>query len=103
MKLELDQQIPPVPVPPDTAWVKRIKIQSKLLTEFWGQPFHLGATVLLPKGYDQHPEQRYPVIYFRDTSDLARRLVLPTVLRRRKAKQIVATFPGSGCRTIFRA
>lgn len=55
--------IPPVGVPPDTQWVKRIKFQSKILTEFWGQPIYLGATVLLPMGYDAHPDVHYPVNY----------------------------------------
>ncbi len=63
VKLNLTRVIPPVEVPPDTAWVKRIKIQSTLLTAFWGHPFYLGATVLLPKGYDDHPEVHYPVLY----------------------------------------
>jgi len=63
VKIELAKAIPPVVAPPDTAWVKRVKIRSKLLTDFWGHPFYLGATVLLPKDYDRHPEQRYPVIY----------------------------------------
>ncbi|SPF42601.1 conserved exported hypothetical protein [Candidatus Sulfopaludibacter sp. SbA4] len=63
VKIELTKVIPPVAAPPDTAWVKRVKIQSKLLTDFWGHPFYLGATVLLPKDYDRHPDQRYPVIY----------------------------------------
>ncbi|HYL74361.1 MAG TPA: alpha/beta hydrolase-fold protein [Bryobacteraceae bacterium] len=63
VKLELSKVIPPVQVPPDTAWVKRIKIQSALLTKFWGHPMYLGATVLLPKGYDEHPSERYPAIY----------------------------------------
>ena len=53
VKIELEKVIPPVVVPPDTAWVKRVKIQSKLLTDFWGHPFYLGATVLLPKDYDR--------------------------------------------------
>ena len=39
--------LPPVEVPPDTKWVKHIKIQSALLTKFWGQPMYLGAIVLL--------------------------------------------------------
>lgn len=43
--------------------MKRIKIESDLLTEFWGHPIHLGATVLLPKGYEENPEMRYPVVY----------------------------------------
>jgi hypothetical protein len=52
-----------VEVPPDTEWVKHIKIQSKLLTEFWGHPIHIGAIVLLPKGYEEHPDVYYPVHY----------------------------------------
>lgn len=63
VKLELTKVIPPIQVPPDTAWVKRVKIQSPLLTKFWGHPFYLGATVLLPKGYNEHSSERYPVIY----------------------------------------
>ena len=63
IELKLDQKIPPVEVPADTEWVKRIKIQSDLLTEFWGHPIYIGATILLPKGYDEHPEAYYPVHY----------------------------------------
>jgi hypothetical protein len=55
--------IPPIAIPPDTQWVKRVKFQSKILTEFWGQPICLGATILLPKGYDEHPDVYYPVNY----------------------------------------
>jgi hypothetical protein len=43
--------------------VKHIKIQSKLLTEFWGHPIYIGAIVLLPKGYEEHPDVFYPVHY----------------------------------------
>ena len=63
VKLSLDKVIPPVKVPADTEWVKHIKIQSAMLTKFWGQPIYLGATVLLPKGYDTHPKVDDPVIY----------------------------------------
>jgi len=63
IKLELTRAIPPIPMPPDTAWVKHVKIQSQLLTTFWGRPIYLGATVLLPKGYADHPDERYPTIY----------------------------------------
>jgi len=55
--------IPPIEVPPDTEWVQRIKFKSRLLSEFWGRPIYLGATVLLPKGYHDHPETSYPVDY----------------------------------------
>lgn len=58
-----DHVIPPVEVEPDTKWVKRVKFQSKLLTDFWGQPMYLGATILLPKGYDENPDEYYPVNY----------------------------------------
>ena len=62
-EIVLDQVIPPITPPPDTEYVKHVRIQSKLLTEFWGQPMHIGATVLLPKGFNEHPEARYPVVF----------------------------------------
>ena len=70
VKLSLTKVIPPVEVPPDTEWVKHIKIQSKLLTQFWGHPIYLGATILLPKGYDSHPDALYPVVYYQDHFNL---------------------------------
>ena len=63
IRLVADKIIPPVVVPPDTAMVKRIKMQSQVLTKWWGQPIFLGATILLPKDYDKHPDVRYPVNY----------------------------------------
>jgi Putative esterase len=66
VKLSLTKEIPPVHVPEDTAWVKHIKIQSEMLTKFWGHPMYIGAIVLLPKGYDEHPNAHYPVIYEQD-------------------------------------
>jgi hypothetical protein len=61
--LAVSTLIPPIPVPPDTKWVKHIKIKSAKLTQFWGQPIYIGATILLPKGYEEHPDQHYPTIY----------------------------------------
>jgi len=63
IKLSLEKVIPPIKVPEDTKWVKHIKFQSKLLTEFWGHPIYLGATILLPEGYETHPDVYYPVHY----------------------------------------
>lgn len=63
VRLSLTKIIPPIAEPPDTTWVKHVKIQSKLLSAFWGHPMYIGAVVLLPKGYDAHPGARYPVIY----------------------------------------
>jgi putative esterase len=70
IRLSLTKAIPPLEVPQDTEWVKHIKIQSKLLTKFWGQPIYLGATVLLPKGYNSHPSVSYPVLYEQGHFDL---------------------------------
>lgn len=64
LTVTLDQIIPPVEEPKDTKYIKHIKIQSKLLTEFWGRPMFLGAHVLLPEGFDEHPESRYPLMVF---------------------------------------
>ena len=66
VKLNLTKVIPPVELPKDTEWVKHVKFESAMLTRFWGRPMYLGATVLLPKGYDSHPETRYPVLYEQD-------------------------------------
>ncbi len=57
----LDQVIPPIDPPQDTPYVKHIRIQSQRLTEFWGRPMFLGAHVLLPQGFDDHPDARYPL------------------------------------------
>ena len=62
--VNLDQKIPPIPDPPETKYIKHVKIQSKLLTEFWGRPMFLGAHVLLPEGFEKHPEARYPLCVF---------------------------------------
>jgi len=61
--LVLDQIIPPIEPYQDTKWIKHLRIESRLLSEFWGRPMYLGANVLLPAGYDENPEVRYPVHY----------------------------------------
>jgi hypothetical protein len=60
----MDQTIPPIEEPKDTKYVKHIKIQSKMLTEFWGKPMYLGAHVLLPEGFDEHPNAKYPLMIY---------------------------------------
>lgn len=64
IQIVLDKKIPPIPEPPETKYIKHLRIQSKLLTEFWGCPMYLGAHVLLPEGFDEHPEARYPLVIF---------------------------------------
>ncbi len=64
IEIALDQEIPPLPMPPESDYVKHVKIESELLTEFWGTPTEIGAWVLLPHGFDDHPEARYPIAIF---------------------------------------
>ncbi|WP_051324427.1 alpha/beta hydrolase-fold protein [Candidatus Solirubrobacter pratensis] len=74
VQLSLTEVIPPSdPVPPggtcqqgnppDSPHVKHVKIKSELLSRYWGQPMYIAANVLLPAGYDEHPDARYPVVY----------------------------------------
>lgn len=63
IRLVADRVIPPIVVPRDSGNVRRLKIRSAILTRWWGQPIYLGATILLPKGYDAHPNVKYPVVY----------------------------------------
>ena len=63
IRLVADKVIPPIVPPPDTAQVKRIRMQSQILSKWWGHPIFLGATVLLPKDYDSRSDVRYPVNY----------------------------------------
>ncbi|HEY7786181.1 MAG TPA: hypothetical protein VIB00_15725 [Pyrinomonadaceae bacterium] len=64
IKISLDKVIPPIEPPKDTKYIKHIRIQSKLLSDFWGRPMHLGANILLPEGFDSHPNARYPLVIF---------------------------------------
>ena len=63
VKIVIDHVIAAQPPDEDTEWVKHISIQSQKLTQFWGRPIFVHATILLPRGYAEHPETRYPSIY----------------------------------------
>lgn len=63
VNLLLNRVIPPDEPPKDTKWIKRVQLKSELLSKFWGYPVYLGATVILPKGYDERADVRYPVVY----------------------------------------
>jgi hypothetical protein len=62
--LSLDNQIAPIAAPSDTPFVRHIRIRSQLLSAFWGRDMYLGAYVLVPKDFDQHPEAHYPLMVF---------------------------------------
>ncbi|WP_350293595.1 hypothetical protein [uncultured Croceitalea sp.] len=64
LKVVMDKVIPPIEEPEDTKWIKHIKIKSEKLSKFWGRDMYLGAHILLPKGFEEHPEAKYPLMVF---------------------------------------
>jgi hypothetical protein len=66
IKLSLDQVIPPIKPEPDTKYIRHIRIQSALLSKFWGTPVYLSAVVLVPEGFDTHPQAHFPLMIFHD-------------------------------------
>jgi hypothetical protein len=64
IRIVLDKVIAPIPDPPETKYVKHERIVSQILSKFWGRKVYLGAHVLLPEGFDAHPEARYPLVIF---------------------------------------
>jgi hypothetical protein len=63
-KLVLDQVMPPIAAKPDTPFIRHITLRSELLSKFWGRPMYLGAHILLPAGFDTHPNAHYPLMVF---------------------------------------
>ena len=62
--LVLDQEMPAIPAKTDTPFVRHIQIRSELLSKFWGRDVYLGAHVLVPKGFDAHPQAHFPLMVF---------------------------------------
>jgi hypothetical protein len=62
----LDQEIPPIDPPKDTKYIRHLRIQSQLLTKFWGRPMFLSANVLVPEGFDEHPNAHFPIMIAED-------------------------------------
>jgi len=76
-KLTLDQVIPPIEGTPrdplviaqqqaTAKWLKYERFRSEKLSTFWGHDMWLGAWVLLPDGFEDHPDAKYPVIVYQD-------------------------------------
>jgi len=76
-KLTLDQVIPPIegtdqdPVvmaakDPGAKWLKYVRFRSEKLSKFWGRDMYLGAWVLLPDGFEEHPDAHYPLVVYQD-------------------------------------
>jgi hypothetical protein len=77
IKLTLDQVIPPIegtdkdPVvmaakDPGAKWLKYMRFRSEKLSKFWGRDMFLGAWILLPDGFDDHPDAKYPLVVYQD-------------------------------------
>ena len=66
IEVSLSEVIPPIPTPADTKYIRHIKIQSDVLTRFWGRPMFLSAVVLVPEGFDEHSSAHFPLMIFHD-------------------------------------
>jgi hypothetical protein len=77
VKLTLDKVVPPIEgtdrdpaviaaKDPAAKWLKYMRFRSEKLSKFWGRDMYLGAWVLLPDGFDEHPEAHYPLVVYQD-------------------------------------
>jgi len=77
IKIALDQVIPPIegtdrdPMviaqkSPAAKWLKYMRFKSDALSKFWGRDVYLGAWILLPDGFDEHPDAKFPVVVYQD-------------------------------------
>lgn len=64
VELALVNEIPEIEPPSDSRYIRRVRMRSELLSEFWGRDMYLGAHVLVPEGFDDHPEAEYPLMVF---------------------------------------
>jgi hypothetical protein len=51
---------------PAAKWLKYMRFKSEKLSAFWGRDVWLGAWILLPDGFDEHPDARFPLIVYQD-------------------------------------
>jgi len=61
VRLTLNRSIPDDVLPAGERYLRFVKIQSDLLSEFHGRPIYLRAGIILPRGYEQEPRRRYPL------------------------------------------
>ena len=77
VKLTLDQIIPPIEgtkddpqviakKEPAAKWLKYMRFRSEKLSQFWGRDVWLGAWILLPDGFDEHPDAKFPLVVYQD-------------------------------------
>jgi len=77
IKLTLDRVIPSIKgtaedpeviaaQSPASKWLKYMRFRSPVLSKFWGRDVYLGAWILLPDHFDEHPDAHYPVVVYQD-------------------------------------
>ena len=77
IKLALDQVIPPIEgtdrdpavmakKDPGAKWLRYMRFRSEKLSRFWGRDVYLGTWILLPDGFDEHPDARFPLVVYQD-------------------------------------
>jgi hypothetical protein len=77
IKLALDQVIPPIEgtdrdpavmakKDPGAKWLRYMRFRSEKLSRFWGRDVYLGTWILLPDGFDEHPDAKYPLVVYQD-------------------------------------
>ena len=64
ISISLDNEIPPIEPARDTDFIKHVKIRSEMLSKFWGRDMYFQANVLVPHGFDEKSNTRYPLMIF---------------------------------------
>jgi hypothetical protein len=60
--MELSRRVPPDELPPESQYVKYVRVRSRLLSDFHGRPIYLRGGVLLPRDFDREPSRHYPIV-----------------------------------------
>jgi Putative esterase len=77
IRLALDQTIPPIAGTdqdpevlarraPADKWLRYMRFRSPALSKFWGRDIYLSAWILLPDGFDEHPNAHFPLVVYQD-------------------------------------
>jgi len=64
VQINITEEISSIDPVQDSEYIKHIKIQSDLLTKFWGRPMYLQANVLIPEGFSKKSKTHYPLMVF---------------------------------------
>ena len=59
--LELNHEIPPEELPPDSREIRFVKLKSERLSAFHHRPIYLRAGIILPRDYERDRERHYPL------------------------------------------